>query len=52
MRLGYFEGGFQALVERLTAVVQQKGGQIVLNCPVEKIEKVVRSHRDGRPSLW
>jgi protoporphyrinogen oxidase len=43
MRLGYFEGGFQALVERLTAVVQQKGGQIVLNCPVEKIEKV-----DGR----
>jgi protoporphyrinogen oxidase len=37
MRLGYFEGGFQALVDRLTAVVQERGGQIRLRCPVERI---------------
>lgn len=38
MRLGYFEGGFQAFVDRLTAVVQEKGGQIHLNCPVRRIQ--------------
>ena len=37
MRLGYFEGGFQAFVDRLTAVVNQCGGQIKLNCPVTRI---------------
>lgn len=37
-RLGYFEGGFQAFVDRLTAVVQEKGGLIHLNSPVHKIE--------------
>ncbi len=36
-RLGYFEGGFQAFVDRLTAVTTQKGGQLKLNSPVEKI---------------
>ncbi len=40
MRLGYFEGGFQALIDGLTAVVQQRGGRVHLNCPVTKIEKV------------
>lgn len=38
MSLGYFEGGFQAFVDRLTAVVQEKGGQIKLNCPVTQIQ--------------
>ncbi len=37
-RLGYFEGGFQAFVDRLTAVIRERGGQIKLNCPVQKIE--------------
>ena len=37
-RLGYFEGGFQAFVDRLTAVNTQNGAHIKLNCPVEKIE--------------
>ncbi len=37
-RLGYFVGGFQAFVDRLTAVVQQKGGCLLLNSPVQRIE--------------
>jgi protoporphyrinogen oxidase len=37
-RLGYFRGGFQAFVERLTAVVCQKGGILHLNSPVQQIE--------------
>jgi protoporphyrinogen oxidase len=37
-RLGYFEGGFQAFVDRLTAVVQERGGRILLNCPVQGIQ--------------
>jgi protoporphyrinogen oxidase len=37
-RLGYFEGGFQAFVDRLTAVITQNGGQLKLNSPVENIE--------------
>jgi protoporphyrinogen oxidase len=36
-RLGYFEGGFQAFVDRLTQVVQEKGGSIRLSCPAEAI---------------
>jgi protoporphyrinogen oxidase len=40
MRLGYFEGGFQALVDRLTAVVRERGGQVVLRCLVQKLERV------------
>ncbi len=36
-KLGYFEGGFQAFVDRLTAVTSQNGGQLKLNSPVEKI---------------
>lgn len=37
-RLGYFEGGFQAFVDRLTAVVQQKGGCLRLKAPVQTIQ--------------
>jgi protoporphyrinogen oxidase len=36
-RLGYFIGGFQAFVDRLTAAVVQRGGVIRLNCGVEQI---------------
>lgn len=43
-RLGYFEGGFQAFVETLTAAVEARGGRIKLNCPVQKIE----GQEDGR----
>lgn len=44
MRLGYFEGGFQAFVDRLTAVVQQAGGTLKLNAPVSQIMR----GEDGR----
>ncbi len=37
-RLGYFEGGFQAFVDTLTAAVKTRGGTVKLNCPVQKIE--------------
>lgn len=36
-RLGYFEGGFQAFVDRLTDVVRSLGGEIRLNNPVESL---------------
>lgn len=36
-RLGYFEGGFQFFVDKLTAAVEEKGGLLKLNCPVEAI---------------
>ncbi|GAB4270029.1 MAG: NAD(P)/FAD-dependent oxidoreductase [Candidatus Promineifilaceae bacterium] len=38
-RLGYFEGGFQAFVDRLTAVVREKGGTIHLDSPVDCVKK-------------
>jgi len=38
-RLGYFEGGFQAFVDRLTAVVTQAGGDIRLNCPAGSVRR-------------
>jgi protoporphyrinogen oxidase len=37
-RLGYFEGGFQAFVDRLTGVVEESGGRIRLGCPAENIQ--------------
>lgn len=37
-RLGYFEGGFQAMVDHLTQVVIQKGATIHLNSPVQTIQ--------------
>lgn len=36
-RLGYFEGGFQAFIDRLTQAVEELGGQVKLNSPVEEI---------------
>ena len=38
-KLGYFEGGFQAFIDRLTAVNIQNGAHIKLNCPVKRIER-------------
>ncbi len=35
--LGYFEGGFQAFIDRLTETVTGLGGEIRLNCPAEAI---------------
>ncbi len=46
-RLGYFEGGFQAFIDRLTAVVRERGGELKLNCPVQAI----RPEADGRITL-
>ncbi len=46
-RLGYFEGGFQAFVDRLTGAVREKGGQIQLNSPVTSIIPAA----DGRLTL-
>lgn len=45
-RLGYFEGGFQAFIDTLTAAVKARGGQIKLNCPVERIE--AETEKDNR----
>ncbi len=36
-RLGYFQGGFQAFIDRLTEVVQSLGGNIMLNAPVRSV---------------
>jgi protoporphyrinogen oxidase len=38
-RLGYFEGGFQAFIDRLTAVVREKGGTIHLDSAVDCVKK-------------
>ena len=38
-RLGYFEGGFQAFIDRLTDAVRQAGGDIRLNCPAESVRR-------------
>lgn len=38
--LGYFEGGFQAFIDRLTQVVRELGGQIRLSSPVEALRSV------------
>ncbi len=35
LRLGTFEGGFQAFMEQLAAAVERQGGSIRLNTPVE-----------------
>lgn len=36
-RLGYFKGGFQHFIDTLTEAVKAKGGEVVLNCPVQRI---------------
>ena len=37
--LGYFKGGFQIMVDALTKAVEDRGGQLHLNSPVERVEK-------------
>jgi protoporphyrinogen oxidase len=37
-RLGYFKGGFQAFVDTLVSAVEERGGRIMLNSPVQGIE--------------
>lgn len=46
-KLGYFEGGFQAFVDRLTDAVQAKGGNIILGSPVE----LIAPNADGTLSI-
>ena len=46
-RLGYFEGGFQAFIDTLTAAVAQRGGRVRLNCPIQGI----CPQADGRLAL-
>jgi protoporphyrinogen oxidase len=40
-RLGYFEGGFQALLDALTERVRRQGAEVRLNAAVERIEAEV-----------
>lgn len=37
-KLGYIEGGSQALIDRLVNVIQNNGGEIRLSSPVERVE--------------
>lgn len=46
-RLGYFQGGFQMFIDTLTAAVEERGGRIHLNCPVQSIAP----QEDGRLRL-
>jgi protoporphyrinogen oxidase len=46
LRLGIFEGGFQAFLEALAAAVRGRGAAIHLNRPIQAITVV-----DGRPAL-
>lgn len=46
LRLGIFEGGFQAFMETLAAAVEAQGAHIHLNTPVERI-----GTQDGQPVL-
>ncbi len=39
-KLGYFKGGFQAFVDRLAGAVQDRGGRINLNSPIQEIKPV------------
>jgi protoporphyrinogen oxidase len=39
-KLGYFEGGFQAFVDRLNSAVAERGGAIHLESPVQEIAAV------------
>ena len=36
-KLGYFEGGFQAFIDRLAEAVEERGGKIQLQSPVRSI---------------
>jgi protoporphyrinogen oxidase len=46
LRLGIFEGGFQAFLEALAEAVQSKGAVIHLNSPVDAI-----GSQEGKPTL-
>lgn len=46
-RLGYFVGGFQALLDILTDRVRKQGGEIRLHAPVERIETEMLSSAPG-----
>lgn len=46
LKLGIFEGGFQAFLDTLGAAIQARGATIHLNTRVERIE-----NRDGQPTL-
>lgn len=46
LKLGIFEGGFQAFLDTLGAAIQARGATIQLNTRVERIET-----RDGQPTL-
>ena len=46
VRLGIYQGGFQAFLNDLGAAITQKGASIHLNSPVEQIRVV-----DGKPTL-
>jgi protoporphyrinogen oxidase len=46
LRLGIFEGGFQAFLEALASAVRQRGAAIHLNTPVQAI-----GTQDGKPTL-
>ncbi|MBP7998906.1 MAG: NAD(P)/FAD-dependent oxidoreductase [Chloroflexi bacterium] len=55
-RLGYFEGGFQAMVDHLTQVIKTKGAKIHLNSPVQNVSPLP-DHRlqlqvDGQTQLY
>ena len=39
MTLGYFEGGFQTIIDTLTNAVVERGGKIKLNSPVTNIKR-------------
>ncbi len=39
-RLGYFQGGFQYFVDTLTVAVKERGGRILLNCPIHSIDSL------------
>jgi protoporphyrinogen oxidase len=36
-RLGYFDGGFQVLINRLVVAIRKQGGKVYLQTPVEKV---------------
>ncbi len=45
--LGYFEGGFQKFIEKLTKRIIENGGEIVINAEVSKIEKEKKGWKVG-----
>lgn len=46
IRLGTYQGGFQAFLNMLAEAIQSKGAKIYLNSPVERI-----GTQDGKPTL-